>query len=166
MALITELREEYESPGKVRDRLEAAGVKVSLSTVRADFRDLGIMARRKRLSPWRGGDPDAWAAQRLAFCKSVKAMGPSVVASLCFSDESIIRCTTKGEFCWCTPEEATEEVECNRWAANCHVWACIGRGGFMVWVDVSGRNLKATDYQHFIKKHFKSAFLKQKKKTP
>ena len=32
--------------------------------------------------PWWGGDPDAWAARRLAFCKSVKAMGLSVVASL------------------------------------------------------------------------------------
>ena len=163
LALIDEVREAYESPAKVKARLEELGVKVSISTIRADFLDLGIMARRKRMSPWRGGDPDAWAARRLKFCKAVKALGPEAVASLCFSDESIIRCTNKGEFCWCLDDEITEDIQCNRWAANCHVWACIGRGNFLVWVDVSGRNLKALDYQEFMKKNFKAPYKAQKK---
>lgn len=166
LALIEELREDYESPAKVQNRLRQRGIGVSLSTVRADFRDLGIMARRKRLAPWRGNNPDEWAEKRLNFCKAVKAMGPEAVASLCFSDESIIRCTTKGEYCWCLDDEIAEDVQCNRWAANCHVWACIGRDNFLVWVDVSGRNLSADDYQTFIKKNFKGPYLEQKKEHP
>ena len=163
LEMINELREDYESPAKTKARLEANGIKVSLSTIKSDFRDLGLMAKRKLVSPWRGGDPEAWAARRLAFCKEVKALGEDAVASICFSDESIIRCTTKGEFCWCKDDELTEEIEINRWAANCHVWACIGRDNFLVWVDVSGENLKAVGYQNFCKKEFRKPYLAQKK---
>jgi transposase len=123
----------------LEDILNACNLEVALSTLHEYLKTHGLPARKAKS---RIVISDINRRKRIAFCKLMLTKSDEYLASIIFSDETIVKSRPNGEVVFYRAPEGTEFYQASNASSGSSVmfWGCVSLKAYGPLVEVKGKN--------------------------